>query len=188
MKPPTTTYRLQTQKGFTLIEAVVATGVFAFVITSVLGVYLAVMQLDAKSRANRVVHQNARFIMEFLGKEVRNGRIFYAAYPGGVVNSTLALQNQAEESEYFYLQGTDLQFEKAGAVTNLNSNQVKVTRLTFYIAPSQNPFDFSKTVNEQPRVTVVLSLQSNIDNKTTNQATIDLQSTFAIREYPSREP
>jgi len=93
------------QNGFTLIEAVVATGVFAFVVSAVIGVYLAVVQIDSKTRAERSVQQNARFIMDFLGKEIRNGAIDYAAYGGTVsynasgYTTTLNIINQLDEEE-----------------------------------------------------------------------------------------
>ena len=90
------------QKGFTLLEAVVATAVFAFVISSVAGVYLNVLKLDRKSRAERTVYENSRFIMEFLAKEVRNGSIDHASYGGTVpANPDLYIHNQANEIERF---------------------------------------------------------------------------------------
>lgn len=173
--------------GFTLIEAVVATAVFAFVVSSIMGVYMSTIQLDRKTRAQRAVAQNARFIMEYLAKEVRNGSIAYDTYPGGVANSTLAVNNDANQSEYFYLSGTDLVIEKNGAVSNLNSDSVQVTKLLFRISPAQDPYTPAKTYNEQPRVTVVMELTSDYGTKVTDLAVLNLQSTFATRNYPSRQ-
>ena len=51
------------EKGFTLIEAIVATALFAFVVSSIAGVYLSTFQLDRRTRAQRAVSQNARYIM-----------------------------------------------------------------------------------------------------------------------------
>jgi len=178
--------RKSNQKGFTLIEAVVATAVFAFVVSSILGVYMSTIRLDRKTRAERAVAQNARFIMEYLAKEVRNGTIRYAGYPGGVANSTLMLTNQANQNLSFYLSGTDLKIDKAGAVSNLNSDNTRVTKLSFRISPTQNPYTPAKTVNEQPRVTVIIELASDYGTSTIEQATLNLQSTFATRNYPSR--
>lgn len=181
------------QKGFTLIEAVVATSVFAFVVSAVLGVYISITQLDSKTRSQRAVTQNARYIMEYLGKEIRNGTVNYAAYPGQNANNTETnayIINQAGESERFYISGTDLKLEKAAGTTNLNSSSVRVTNFKVLVGPSTTPFTVaaSPTVNEQPRVTIIMELTSNIGNRGTDQAKIDLQSTFAVRVYPSRKP
>jgi len=175
------------QKGFTLIEAVVATAVFAFVVSSIIGVYMSTIQLDRKTRSQRAVAQNARFIMEYLAKEVRNGSIYYSYYPGGVANSTLALTNQANQAEYFYLSGTDLKIEKGGATTNLNSDSVRVTKLLFRVSPAQDPYTTAKTFNEQPKVTVIMELTSDYGGAGIETSVLNLQSTFATRNYPSRE-
>ena len=101
MKLSTNNYQLTTnQNGFTLIEAVVATSVFAFLVTSILGVYMATVQLDSETRAQRAVAQNARFIMEFLAKEIRNGTIDYASYSGNQAgtDTQVYIKNQLNES------------------------------------------------------------------------------------------
>ncbi len=182
------TYRGSRLKGFTLIEAVVATAVFAFTIVSILGVYVATTKLDRKSRAERAVSQNGRFIMEFLAKEIRNGTIDYSSYPGGTVSTTtdLFLENQANELEHLFKSGNDMILNK-GSNVNMNSASVKVTKLDFYIKPVGNPFTVAKTFNEQPHVTVILQLQSNYGTRTNDIATLNLEDTFAVRIYPSRE-
>lgn len=174
------------EKGFTLIEAIVATAVFAFVIVSVMGVFIATISLDAKTRAQRAVTQNARFIMEYLAKEVRNGTIYYSGYPGGTADSTLYVINQSDEIEHFYLSGTDLKLDK-GSSTNLNTATVRVTKLSFLVYPPENPLTSAKTYDVQPSVTVILELSSNYGNKAGETSIINLQSTFTSRDYTSRQ-
>jgi type II secretory pathway pseudopilin PulG len=193
--------RGRNQKGFTLIEAVVSASVFAFVMTSVLGVYLSALQIDSKTRAERAVQQNARFILEFLGKEIRNGSINYDEY-GGTINYTsgytsdLYIVNQLDEQERIFCDNSDpanpkLRLTKAEGTTDLNSDKVKVTRCAFYVSPSTNPFAVLGTVpappNQQPFVTVVIQLQAQYSGRNIDQAVMNLQSTFTVRDYPSRE-
>jgi type II secretory pathway pseudopilin PulG len=180
--------------GFTLIEAVVATAVFAFVVSSMVGVYLSAIQLDRKTRAQRAVTQSARFITEFLTKEVRNGTINYASY-GGLIpanNNDLYILNQAGELEHIYASADtctvtstcDLLIAKNSTVSNLNSSNVKVSNIKFYIQPRGNPYT-DIVYNEQPRVTMVLELTSN-GLTFTDSAKIDLETTFTTRAYPAR--
>lgn len=177
------------KRGFTLIEAVVATAVFAFVVSSIIAVYLSTFRIDRKTRAQRAVTQNARFITEFLAKEVQNGMINYASYPGGIVpaNPSLYVQNQANELEQFYLNETNIVLSKGGSSTNLNSAGVKVTRLNFLIAPTRDPYTPAKAANQQPHVTVILQLTSNYGNNAAETAKLDLQNTYSTRSYPSRQ-
>lgn len=184
------------QRGFTLIEAVVASSVFAFLIASVLGVYMATMQLDRKSKAQRVVTQNARFIMEYLGKETVNGTILYSAYPNpndiSSYSSELNLVNQADETEKIIFQpaNNSLALQKIvnGVLvsTNLNSSQVKINKALFLVKPYSDPYTVAKTTNQQPSVTVILELQSNFGSSNLDSFKLNIQSTFTPRYYPSR--
>jgi prepilin-type N-terminal cleavage/methylation domain-containing protein len=189
MKLQPKTYNLQPQRGFTLIESVVATGIFAFVIVATMGVYLSTIQLDRKSRAQRAVAQNGRFIMEYLAKEVRNGSINYASYPGGLASGTndLYLENQSNVIEHLFLNGTNMVLNKDGSDTNLNSSSVQVTKLKFYIQPIGDPLTTAKNYNEQPRVTIVLELSSNSGTAAKEIVKLNLQGTFTGRVYPSRQ-
>ena len=182
----------RSQIGFTLFEAIVATAVFAFVISSVLGVYVATLQMDQKTRAQRAVTQNARFLMEYLAKEIRNGTIDYSAYPGGSAGSLtqVYIRNQSDESERIYLDGQNLMLSKLAGTTRLNSSSILVTKASFYVSPNDNPLITTRPPpdNKQPTVTVVLELTSNYGQRAIDTAKINLQSTYTIRAYPSRLP
>jgi type II secretory pathway pseudopilin PulG len=196
-------FRSKNQKGFTLIEAVVSAAVFAFTITSVVGVYLSVMSIDTKTRAERSVQQNARFIMDFLGKEIRNGSINYSAYPGGTVAyqsggyaNDLFITNQLSENEQVTC-GSDsvgdpndpyLILTKSTGTTNLNSQGVRVTNCKFFVSPSTTPFAAlsGSPPNVQPSVTVVLQLTANYGSRAQSSAVVNLETTFTVRQYPSR--
>lgn len=182
--------------GFTLIEAVTSTAVFAFFIASLLGVYLSTLRLDSRTRAQRAVSDNARFIMEFLAKEVRNGRIDYnaPACGGNVATQTqLCLINQDGESERISAantaalitgNGTDLVLEKDTGSSSLNSASVRITKLKFLVAPAIDPLTPAKAANEQPRVTVVMEIKAFGSREPVK---INVQSTFSENYYPSRE-
>ena len=177
------------RQGFTLIEAIVSTAVFAFLISSVLGVYMATLQLDKKSKAFRVTTQNARFISEYINKEVTNGSVNY----GGTNNtSTLSLINQNNETETIQLSGDNLTLSKiinsSSVSTNLNSDQVKITKAAFLLNPASNPFTPAKNVNIQPSITVILELTSDIGgSRVTDMSKINIQNTYTVRNYPSRQ-
>ena len=186
------------QKGFTAIEALVATALFAFVVTSVLGVYMATLRLDARTRSQRAVAQNARYIMEFLAKEIRNGNIDYSLYTGSDIGTDerdrLHIINQAGESETFALSGSNcttnvcnITLTKNGGTTNLNSSGVRVSRLEFRTEPDEDPFVLSNDEHVQPYVVTVLELISNYGTRTTEVSKMNLQSTFTVRSYPDRE-
>ena len=176
----------KSQSGFTLIEAVVAASVFVFVVSAVIGVYISTLRLDSRTRAQRAILDNSRFIMDFLSKEVRNGHIDYnAAACGGVVTSDtdLCLVNQDNEAEHFYLTGNNLAVAKTAGTANLNSSNVLVTNVRFLVAPTSDPLVAGSPTNEQPHVTVILDMKTTSDR---DPVPIHLQSTFSENYYPSR--
>ncbi len=185
-------------RGFTLIESIVSMTIFAFLVSSIIGIYVGALRIDRKTRAQRVVTQNARYIMDYIAKEVRNGRIDYASYPGQTVSGVTSLYviNQALEQELFQLSGTSctsassncaITLTKNSATTNLNSSNVRVTKLEFRTRPTTDPHTPAKTVNVQPNVIVILELQSNASGlNPQDQVTLNIQSTFTERYYPPR--
>ncbi len=68
---------LKRQKGFTLMEIVVATTIFAVVVSSLLALFNYTLKINRKSEALRQAAQGMRNFVEFLVKEVRNGQIDY---------------------------------------------------------------------------------------------------------------
>src|SRR5438105_3009862 len=68
----------KSQQGFTLIEALVATFIFAIVITAVMDIYNSTLKTNRRTDSIRLAAENVRYITEFLSKEIRNGRVDYA--------------------------------------------------------------------------------------------------------------
>ena len=189
-----TGHKLHINKGFTIVETVVALGVFAFAVTSIIGVFLAIIKIDRKGRAIRTVEQNARFLAEFIEREGRNGLIDYASY-GCPANcgqipiwpsyvNELRLINAVGESERIYLSGTTVRLEKGGLDTPLTGTDVSVSRLNFYINPKVDPFLFA-AIDKQPETAFNFTLQSNISGvRPEDRAVATIQNTFSIRHYP----
>lgn len=65
------------EKGFTLVEIMVATVIFAVVTVALLSLFNYVLKINRRGEALRQASQNARNFVEFLVKEVRNGQIDY---------------------------------------------------------------------------------------------------------------
>jgi prepilin-type N-terminal cleavage/methylation domain-containing protein len=118
--------RLDTKNsaGFTLMEIVVATTIFAIISAALMSLFNETLKINRRSEALRQATQGMRNFVEFLVKEVRNGKVDYfivnGTIPGtplntwcadkGVGNSTysardnwLAVTNLNGEEECFYL-------------------------------------------------------------------------------------
>jgi Tfp pilus assembly protein PilE len=187
---------LRKNSGFTVVEAVVSVSVFAVAVSSIIGTYLLVVKVDNRTRADRAVQQNARFITEFLGKEIRNGRIDYSTYLGEQITlnsngyiTVLRLINQNNEAEVITCDGSNITLQKSSGTTQLNSAGVMVTKCAFYVHPSTDPFRplLHNPPNVQPFVTFVLELESNYGRRAGDVSKINIQTSYTMRDYPSRE-
>jgi len=173
---------IRRNQGFTLIEMVVATAVFAVVLSAIAGSYLSVLRLNEKSRTVRVVEQNARFITEFLTREIRNGTIDFSAagYNGSVPNNGMVtylyLLNSTGARETLDFVGTNIRLTKGSASTNLSGSDVRVSNLVFYVYPSNQ--------SSQNTVGFSFKVTSNTTAQTPGrESSVVIQSTIATRDY-----
>src|SRR5882672_11448170 len=79
----------KSQSGFTLMEIMVATVIFAIVTVALLSLFNYVLKINRRSEALRQASQGMRNFVEFLVKEVRNGQVDYyvnggQTYSGGI--------------------------------------------------------------------------------------------------------
>jgi len=176
------------QRGFTLIEALVAAAVFTFVVSATVGVYLSVTRIDAKTRAQRAVSADGRFIMEILAKEIRNGVIDYSGSGCTNGSNTICLINQDGEFVRITYDGSSiLTMARPAGTSQLNSAQVRVTSFTSALYPSSDPYTLANGEDTQPYITLSMQLDSNFTTASADSARLPLQSTFAVRYYPERE-
>jgi prepilin-type N-terminal cleavage/methylation domain-containing protein len=202
------------QKGVTLIEALVAMSVFALALSLILGIMNNSMRQQRKVNAEQKVASNARDVIEAIAREVRMDSIDY--YKHKITHS----EDLIDSTDHLYLKqsgGQPLEFTYNDINDNaelngvqINSNDVEITGLSFFIRPTSDPFyiksceddsdcaildypvepsgkclssGMCKLVNDQPRVTIVLSAQLRNITDPTKQSTIDLQTTVTTRRY-----
>src|SRR3989338_8092058 len=175
-------------RGFTLIEAIVSVGGFAFAFTSIAGVFIAVQQLNRKSASLQALQQNARYISEDLTKIIRNGQVDYARYGGAISQPqtvNLYLLDRDNTPVRLYRAGDNLVMEKTvGAqilTTNFTGTEARVLNFAAYVWPATNPFGGGNGT-QQPTVTVFVELESNINPR--DRTRMPLQVTVATRQYP----
>lgn len=173
--------------GFTLIEALVATTLFAVTMASIVGVYLSVQRLNQTSAAVQTLQENGRFLIENLTKMIRNGEIDYARYGGGVDQPSDNFLDIVDEDglpvEIRYTPPAELVIDR-GALGSSSylGNEVTVKNFKVYIWPQTNPFP--KTVSSpkhQPTITIYFNLESNINAR--DKISMPFQTTIATRQY-----
>ncbi len=189
------------QEGFTLIEAVVATGLFALTISSILGAYVSTLRINRRTDIIRTASENARYISQYLSKEIKNGQIAYydpvnspcSKVPQASSN-TLALVNVDNGNLCFYLGDNSAQLSAAGTnlwliknnltAVKVNSTNIKITNLIFYVSPAFNPYTSATTI--QPRVTVTANVQTVSGSQ--DNIIIPIETSVSIPAYDVTHP
>ena len=98
--------------GFTLVEILVSMTIFLSVSGLIIGTYNYVLRLNQRAQNIRLASDNARYLMEYLTREIRNGKIdyesgrsIYCDSTGGdipVPSTYLPIVNIEGERECFY--------------------------------------------------------------------------------------
>lgn len=81
---PDTTHARTTLKrpytaGFTLVEMMVALGIFAMVVTTAVGAFLVLIASNRTLQADQIVMNNLTFLMDNMTRELRTGTAYYCA-------------------------------------------------------------------------------------------------------------
>lgn len=185
----------RSQFGFTLMEIIVATAIFAVVISAVLGLFNYVLRINAKVQATRQLSQGVRVFTEILAREIRNGRISYSQTGScnpqtsynSLNNQQLALITYNGDKLCFYLNPTDekLYIERissSGTVTDsINPSRVTVNAGSFMFAvhPSQDPLSNNQGI--QPMVTIMAEFVVNKNGR--DQVVVPYQTTISSDVY-----
>lgn len=193
-------------KGFTLMELLVVLTIFSTVVVSATDIFLLVNRSQRKIFGLERAQADVRYTIEAITREVRTGSIDYAYYAGrgtpiAVPEPELALVDSSNTPIKFKISdaGTNALCADAQSTpcllvtvgTNppaaITPKNVAVRVAKFYVAPITDPLIFNVAggtypTNVQPRVTIVLALETRGDRQG-EQSVVYLQTTAANRGY-----
>lgn len=180
-------------KGFSLIEVLVAITLFALVSVTVSGIFVNVNSLQQNTASLERLQNDGRYILEKLAREIRGRRIDYKAmrdqnFISDISTSTQTLIFKPDEQDVsveIYWNAGDLIYsvDIEGVVesASLNASDVKVAEVKFVVQPGDDPtIDFFPGI--QPRVTVLLKLE-NRDVVPKYRKELTLQTTISSKFY-----
>lgn len=191
---PKTQNGRMTQSGFTLMEIVVATAIFATVVASTLALFNTVLRINREVQAIRLVAQTSRNFTEVLSREIRNGRIDYSATAGSCPIKYSSSQNQAlaittysgEKLCFRFESGDNSLYLDRTTSTGTSTEAVNPTNMIvdpdsfrFMVRPTVSPTATNNGI--QPMVTILAEFVVN--KGTANEKIIPYQSTISTDVY-----
>jgi len=158
-----------TNKGFTLVELIVATAVFVVVISVVLSLFMMGIRSQRKVVALQNVQGNARYLLAFIAKEIRMSEI------NNITSTTLDITRPDGESVRYFFNNTQGKIERTDSSTSgpINSGEVSVTG-SFY------GLGIGKGDGQQARATIVMKAETS-SVKPEEKAEINIQTTLNPR-------
>ena len=170
---------LASHKGFTLLEMLISTGIFAVVIITAVGAMISLNQAQVKATNIHNIQDNVRFAIEFMTKEIRTGTNFtvFGCNPSGCTEIRFTRQ-QGDNVGYCLSSGAMFRFilpSTCATGSAVTSSAVVINKLFFnVIGHTVGPTD------GQPRITVTVEARS-VNPTLRLETNFDLQTTITSR-------
>jgi len=156
------------ESGLTLIELIVAIGIFGLVISMVFGIFGLAIVSQRRIIALRNVEDNIRFAIESMAREIRTGKNFSSGA------GSLSFTNAKGEAIVYRLNGNIVEKSSDGGASYsvVTGSETNINYLNFYLR-GQAAGD-----GLQPRITITIGATSQVDNQSAN---LRVQTTVSER-------
>lgn len=158
---------MKKNKGYTMIELLVALSIFVIVVVVVLGLFSTAIKGQRKVISQQNVQENARFLLEFMAKEIRMSTITSG---NGTSGSLTLIRSDGDSVTYSVVSGKI--YRNSGQVS---SDEVMVIG-NFYV----EGVGAGISDNQQPKVVIALEVQG-VGTKAEEQSKINIQTTLSQR-------
>ena len=175
---------MNTKNGFTLIEMIVAVGLFTVVMLAGVGALLSMVDANKKAQTLRTVMDNLNFAVENVTRSMRVGVDYHCGTLGDINtprdcptdgDSFIAFHNSNGDLVIFRLTNGSIErsTDDGANYFAITSPQITIDSLVFYVRGA--PF----VDGLQPRVLMVVKGTAGVKEKT--QTTFSLETTISQR-------
>lgn len=194
MKPIDTKNLTSMRGGYTLVEFIVATGLFVVIIAIVSSIFVQSMRTQRMLNALMEVQSNASLSIEQIMREVRTGYSFSASSIAGsscdsvglydLLTFVRSVRNTTSSITYQWDGSSIIRGEQFGSgdpvTSTLNASSVSVNRLCF--ALNNNSLAPSGATSTPWRVTLFMNVGPS-DSRMKDR-TMDIETTVSARTLP----
>ncbi len=143
-------------EGYTLVELIVAVGLFAFIMTLASGAYLTMISVHRQVQAVATGINNLSFALETMTRDIRTSIDYNCGGLGDCPSgaSSFSSLNKNGLTTTYSLSGSSLQKTVGATQSVLTDPSIVISSLTFYTVGSQrgSPGD-----GRQPYVTIIVA-------------------------------
>lgn len=183
------TVRADLQSGFTMVELLVAMGIFSVLVTIAVGVFVNTARNQRLLIDLIAVNNNAGGVLEQMAREIRTGyRFCEEQNPASACDTKenkLKFENHRGESvTYAYDETRRAVTRTVGAITsNLTAGEAYISYLSFIVAQKNQNSDSGDDQCSPWRITIVMGVRPR--NVAFEDRVTRLQTTVSSRVLPS---
>lgn len=186
------------KNSFTIVELVIAMGIFMFLMIATFGIYTVAIQRHYDAQKNQAVSQELRYAMEVMSRDIRDSLLKHGestvvnlaskklpGYPlssdylncinnnlNYCLNYYINISSNLEENGIWAKQGSD------------DSSSVRLTSQDIEILPASKFYvDASSAASDNPKVTIFIEARKRNDQKDISR--IYLQTTITQKDIES---
>lgn len=166
---------LNSSSGFTLVELIVAIGLFSVIVSVAMGGLVRALRTQRQVSALIAVNNNASLAIEQMVREIRTGRLFCdgETAPLCQTSSELVFINARTETIGYRLSGGAIERGVGGDFQKITGGNVSVRYMNFVI------FGEDESDGYPPRITISVGVGAN--EVGTSDITTRLQTTVSAR-------
>lgn len=144
--------------GYTLIELIVAVGLFALIMLLASGAYLLMIGISRQAQGIATGIDNLSFAVEAMTRNIRTGTNYTCPTGTSDCNidagiNSFSYKNTSGTTVSYTLSNSAIQETIDGSARTLTDPSVTITSLSFYaVGTGKPPGDY-----QQPRVTIIIS-------------------------------
>lgn len=144
-----------TNRGYTLIELIIAVGLFALVMTLTSGAYFVMIGINRQTQGITAGINDLSFALESMTRSIRTGANYACNGSGDCANggdSFFFIDSRGDTISYSRDTSVIQKTVNGGTPISLtDSSAIMITALSFYVSGT------SKTDETQPHVTIIIS-------------------------------
>lgn len=169
---------VRSSAGFSLVELLVATTVFMFVVTGVSSLFIQALDLQRRATGIQKIEENAQFVTESIAREIRVSTITSGdtncSPPDPVTTATLVIKHPVNGTVTY-------QYDKTSGIGVILRNGQPLTTTDVNFTSFAFCVSGSGADGTQARVTVPMTIQA-VSGRPANRVAVSLQTTVASRD------
>lgn len=178
--------KIRKQKGFTLVEMLVAMSIFAVFVGVMIGSYTGIVRGQREANDYRTMYAESRRVFESVIYELREGMVDYGCNRNPSLSELYLISKDGKTHTHIFEKEGVLKMEKGlEEEKDLNSFEVKAKNVKFNFYPAVDPYDSEYVMNNGYQFHPFVNMKMTFEKEKRDHSffTVNLETTISSRIY-----